>query len=166
MLQLGVTYLWTAWIGGRPLPATRSILSPEEAARAERFVFDRDRNRFVAGRGALRSLLAHYQGVEPREVVLEYSHYGKPFLPRELGRDQLEFNLSHSDDWALIGITLGRRLGVDLERLRVLDDLEGLARTVFSRRELAELAEVPEPERTEAFFNCWTRKEAFIKACG
>ena len=165
-LRPGVTYLWTVWIGGRPTPGERSILSPDEAARADRFVFDRDRSRFVACRKVLRTLLSHYLGVQAPEVVLEYTRYGKPYLPRTSGREPLEFNVSHCEDWALIGITPGRRLGVDLERLRVLDDLDGLARSVFSPRELAVLAKLPEEQRSEAFFNCWTRKEAFIKACG
>jgi 4'-phosphopantetheinyl transferase len=78
----------------------------------------------------------------------------------------LRFNVSHCDSWALIAVTLEDRVGIDIERLRPLDDLENVARSCFSELELETLLSVPANQRTEAFFNCWTRKEAFIKAWG
>jgi 4'-phosphopantetheinyl transferase len=128
-------------------------------------VFDRDRIRYRSSRRVLRTLLAHYLGTEPGAVEFDYSRYGKPSV-RAASVPGLEFNLSHCEDWAVVGITLGHRIGVDLERLRKLDDISGLASTCFSPAELADFGGLAGDGRVEGFFNCWTRKEAFVKACG
>lgn len=137
-------------------------MSGDELARASRFVFDLHRNRYLAGRLALRELLGRYLDRAPSDVRFAYSPYGKPELPGE----RLRFNIAHSDDLAVIGLTEQDRLGVDVERIRELEDIDGLARTVFSTRELDVFLALPGASKTQAFFNCWTRKEAFVKAVG
>lgn len=143
--------------------AELALLSEDERARAARFHFDVHRRRFVACRALLRRLLAADLGTAPQDVAFQYGPFGKPALA---GESDLRFNVSHSDQYALVGLTRGRDLGLDIERVRALDDLERLAETVFSPAERVELWQVPPASRPEAFFNGWTRKEAYIKARG
>jgi 4'-phosphopantetheinyl transferase len=138
------------------------LLDPAEQARAERFLLERVRRQFVVGRGFLRLTLGRYLGRDPRSLRFTYGNYGKPTLEGA----EVHFNLSHSEERALLGITRVGELGVDLERARKLEDLEGIARRFFAPREVDTLLTVPAEARELAFFNCWTRKEAFIKAVG
>ena len=140
----------------------RAVLSDDELARASRFVHDLHRNRYVAGRLALRELLGRYLGLSASAVCFRYSEYGKPDVPGET----LRFNVAHSDDLAVIGLTAHDRLGVDVERIRALGDIDGIAESVFSERELEVFRALSGPSKTQGFFNCWTRKEAFVKAVG
>ena len=159
----GVVVLWNVWLGGKPeTQRAQAVLSSDELARASRFVFDVHRSRYLAGRLALRELLGRYLERAPADVRFTYTSYGKPELPGET----LRFNVAHSDDLALIGLTEEDRLGVDVERIRALRDIDGLAQTVFSRRELDVFHSLPDSAKHRAFFNCWTRKEAFVKAVG
>lgn len=141
----------------------RELLAPEERERAERFRFDRHRDRFTAARGALRSILGAYVGRAPRSLRFAEGAQGKPELPDAAG---VHFNVSHSEAVALIAVGSVGPLGVDVEWHRPLEDLDELARRNFSARENARLAELAEERRAEAFFTCWTRKEAFVKALG
>jgi 4'-phosphopantetheinyl transferase len=141
----------------------RDTLSADEAARADRFHFERDRRHFIAGRGLLRTLLAGYLGRRPAELRFAYGPHGKPLLA-ETG--PLRFNLAHSQGLALIAITLGREVGVDVEWLDRTIRHEEIAQRFFSPREQAALAALPAELRAEAFFLCWTRKEAYLKAHG
>jgi 4'-phosphopantetheinyl transferase len=138
-------------------------LAPDERDRAERFYFDRHRERFVAARGLLRVILGLYLCRQPESVHFRYGTYGKPALAV---CDPLHFNLSHSGDAALLGVTRVRELGVDLEQVRPRPYLEDIARRFFAPAEVAALAALASEDRELAFFNCWTRKEAFIKAGG
>lgn len=138
-------------------------LSEDERARAARFHFDVQRRRFVACRAVLRRLIAAELRTGPGEVAFEYGPFGKPSLAGEFA---LRFNVSHSDRYALVGFTRGRDLGLDIERVRAIDDLDRLAEMAFSPAEREELQQAPPPLRSEAFFNGWTRKEAYIKARG
>lgn len=140
----------------------RAVLSDEELARASRFVYDLHRNRYVAGRVALRELLGRYLDLPASDVCFRYSEYGKPEVPRET----LRFNVAHSGDLAVIGLTAHDRLGVDVERIRELRDIDGIAQSVFSERELEAFQALRGSSKTQAFFDCWTRKEAFVKAVG
>lgn len=159
----GVVAVWKVWIGGTPDDErARAVLSGDELARASKFVFDVDRNRYLAGRLALRRLLGRYLDRPPSDVRFAYSSYGKPELPGET----LRFNVAHSDDLAIIGLTEQDRLGVDVERIHEPEDVEGLASRVFSRRELDVFRALPDASKTQGFFNGWTRKEAFVKALG
>jgi 4'-phosphopantetheinyl transferase len=139
-------------------------LSADEHQRAERFCFAQHRARFVVARGVLRLLLSHYTGVEAQRVQFSYGTYGKPFLT-DCG-EPISFNVSHSHELALFAFTRGRAVGVDLERIRPVLDAPQVAQRTFSKNENSELCALSESERELAFFNCWTRKEAFIKAKG
>jgi 4'-phosphopantetheinyl transferase len=139
-------------------------LSPEETERAERFRFDRHRRAFVLGRAALRALLGSYLDIAPDAVRFEFGPQGKPRLAGT--SSPLQFNASNSGHLAAYAFTAGCEIGVDLEQHRAMLDLENIARRFFSPEETAELLELPASEKTAAFFRCWTRKEAFIKALG
>jgi 4'-phosphopantetheinyl transferase len=143
-----------------------STLSEEERVRAERFCFQKDREHFIVARGLLRAILGRYLDMQPSQLRFCYSPYGKPTLTRESGGDMLQFNLSHSHRLALVAVTRGREIGVDLEYIRPEPDLISLAERFFSPREVAVLCALPANMQTEAFFNCWTRKEAYLKAKG
>jgi 4'-phosphopantetheinyl transferase len=143
-----------------------SGLSVEERERASRFRHSVDRARFVAARGALRAILGRCLGVEPGCLRFSYSPFGKPALRGPLGANSVEFNLSHSDDLALVAASFGRRLGIDLERIDASRSGQEIAERFFSPREIAALRALPRELQTDAFFACWTRKEAYLKARG
>lgn len=140
-------------------------LSDDEVVRAERFHFERDRRRFIVGRGVLRAILGRYLGAEPRQVRFDYADHGKPYLSGKFS-GRLFFNLAHSHELALYAFTREREIGVDVERVHPLEDAEQIAARFFAKKEVAAFRNVPESQKLEAFFNCWTRKEAFIKAIG
>jgi 4'-phosphopantetheinyl transferase len=140
------------------------ILSQEEQARAARFHFEADRKRCILGRGALRSLLGHCLGSAADQLHFEYNEFGKPRLAP--GHQPLDFNLSHSGDWILIALARGRALGVDVERMRQDFASDEIAARFFSANECRVLASVAVEKRCAAFFSCWTRKEAYLKARG
>jgi len=139
-----------------------SALSADEDQRAARFHFPKDRDHFVIAHGVLREILSRYLACEPDQLNFSKNEYGKPALD---GR-KLEFNLSHSGDFALIAVTWEQKVGVDVERIRSDIEIESMARRFFSSNEVAELMSLPLEQRKVAFFNCWTRKEAYIKAQG
>jgi 4'-phosphopantetheinyl transferase len=141
-----------------------SWLSPDETTRAERFYFDRHRHAFVLGRAALRVLLADYLKRSPAEVVFVYGSQGKPALADPTC--PLRFNVSNSGNLAAFAFTVGCEIGLDVEQHRPIHDFEHIADRFFSPEETAELLELPIAERKSAFFNCWARKEAYIKAMG
>ncbi len=162
----GIVDLWSASLEP-PAPLRVNLegyLSTDERQRAARFVFPRDRDRFVAGRAFLRLLLAQYLATDPASLRFRYGPHGKPALEDEQGG--VSFNLAHAGSLAVCALTRGSDVGVDVERLRPIPDAGAVARSFFSPRETAELASVPEPARHRAFFDAWTRKEAFLKALG
>jgi 4'-phosphopantetheinyl transferase len=141
-----------------------SWLSPDEVERADRFRFEKHRSAFVLGRAVLRGLVASYSRIAPEEASFTYGPKGKPALA---GIDcALRFNVSNSGDLAAYAFTLDCEIGVDVEHRRRLLEIEGIARRFFAADEVAELMGLPEAARPEGFFNCWTRKEAYIKAVG
>lgn len=159
------------WRASLEQPATcvhrlLNLLSHDEQARANRFYLERDRRRFIVARGALRTILGCYLGVEPGQLRFRYEFHGKPFLSDELGAGELRFNLAHSNELALYAFTCGREIGIDVEYIHPVPDIEQIAARFFSANENAALHMLPESQRLEAFFNCWTRKEAYIKALG
>ena len=141
------------------------LLSPDEHARAGRYYFTRDRAHFVVARAALRLILASCLRAEPAALRFNYSSAGKPSLAHRQSRP-LAFNLSHSHELALVAVTGGREVGVDVEHARELPELADIARRFFSPREAARLLALPVAEQPAAFFRCWTRKEAYLKARG
>jgi 4'-phosphopantetheinyl transferase len=143
----------------------RSLRS-DEIERANGYVFDRDRSKFVAARGKLRAILARYLCRAPAQIAFRYGPNGKPYLA-ELGSHlNLQFNLAHSRDLALCAVVLDREVGVDVEWMRQEVDILGIARSAFSPSERDRLVALPAHRRLDAFYACWTRKEAYIKARG
>ena len=142
------------------------ILSKDEQTRAARFHFQRDRRRFAVGRGILRAILGGYLNVEPDQVEFCYGAHGKPYLAGNLDDSALRFNLAHSHELVVYAFACGRDIGVDLEYIRPIPNFERISANFFSARENAALNSLPAEQRQEAFFNCWTRKEAYIKALG
>jgi 4'-phosphopantetheinyl transferase len=160
------------WSVCLPVPSTActalyATLSPDERDRSARFRSDRDRQRFIVARGALRELLGRYLRVQPADIRFEYNEFGKPALSAELG-SRLTFNLSHSADLALIAVARDVAVGVDVERISEGPPSEyaEIARCFFSAAEVKELRHVPPPLYARAFLTCWTRHEATIKARG
>jgi 4'-phosphopantetheinyl transferase len=141
-------------------------LSTDERERASRFHFARDRQRFVVGRGLLRSILGRYLGVQAAQIRLCYGPHGKPCLAGGSNSENLQFNLAHSQDLMLVGVGRDQQLGVDLEYLRPLPDAAQIAAQFFSARERAAYSALPETQKMAAFYACWTRKEAYLKALG
>ena len=163
-------HLWSVDLspGGARVEAFRRLLTPQEIERGERFHFDRHRRRFIVRRGALRRLAGAYLDLEPAAVRFEEGEKGKPFVPQSdaAEADRVHFNLSDSKDLAIYAFTRGAELGVDVEVLRPMPDAESIAEHFFSREECEALRRVPKDCIADAFFNCWTRKEAYIKAIG
>jgi 4'-phosphopantetheinyl transferase len=165
-LESREVHLWTVLLEAAEDNFARALswLSEEETARAERFRFDRHRRAFVIGRAALRALLARYLGLEAAAIQFVHGPQGKPALADP--SCSLRFNASNSGSLAAYAFTTGCEIGVDVEQHRPLYDFESIADRFFSPEETAELLNLPPTEKTAGFFNCWTRKEAFIKAMG
>lgn len=151
----------------------REYLSFEECSKADKFYFEPDRNHFTVARAMLRAILGRYLEIHPKEIQFRYQKHGKPELDDSLLKcdfykvKDLRFNLSHSGGLALCAVTYQREIGVDVEYLgRVVKDLEKIAERFFSPSESARFHLVPQSEKPLAFFRCWTRKEAYIKAIG
>ena len=143
-----------------------SALSPDERARASRFHFCTDRRRFVAAHAILRQILSRYLDREGRELQFGCGPYGKPYLRSDSRGPELCFNLAHSHGMALCGITRNREIGVDLERIDRSIAVQQIAERFFSRQECSTLRTLPASQQVATFFDCWTRKEAYVKATG
>jgi 4'-phosphopantetheinyl transferase len=161
-------HVWRATLDQTPpqIQSFRHYLAADEQARAERFYFQRDREHFIVTRGVLRAILGGYLNRAPESLSFCYSSHGKPALAGESGGDAIRFNLSHSHGIALYAVTRGREVGIDVERIRFNLAVAEIAERFFSRREVAMLRTLPTEEQREAFFRCWTRKEACLKARG
>ena len=153
-------------VGSAALSASAALLSPAERLRASRFAFDRDRRRFMVGRAQLRELLAVRLDVPPESIELDYGECGKPALGRHFAESDLHFNVSHCGDVAVYAFSLGREIGIDVEAVRTIRDADDIAARFFSRREHEAYLALDPCDKPSGFFNCWTRKEAFIKALG
>jgi 4'-phosphopantetheinyl transferase len=170
VLELGKDeiHVWRTTLDQGPVAinALRQILSPDECIRADRFYFVKDRTHFITARGMLRRILSRYMRTTPERLCFTYGAYGKPALAGILGGERLRFNLSHSQDLALIAVSLDHEIGVDLEFMRA--DFAGMnvAEQFFSHQEVETLRSLPPDLQLEGFYNCWTRKEAYIKARG
>jgi 4'-phosphopantetheinyl transferase len=161
-------HVWRAYLDCEELGLDRfdETLAPEEKARANRFVFRQDRNRYVAARGALRELLGRYLNRPPAAIEFDYTTKGKPSLRAALNERSIQFNVSHSRGLALLAFALGRNLGIDVEFIRPEFPADEIAQRYFSPKEVLELRTLPPSLRAEGFYLCWTRKEAYIKATG
>ncbi len=141
-------------------------LDPEERRRADRFHSATHRAHFVVGRGSLRAILGRYLAADPAGLAFRYGPKGKPELAGSDPGFPLRFNLAHSHGLALLAVALGRPVGIDLERVRPMDDLGRIVARFFSAAERSAFFALPEDQRAEAFFRGWTRKEAYMKATG
>ncbi len=167
-LKYGEVHVWRAYLDCEPTVIRRleATLAPEEKARANRFVFQKDRNSFIVSRGVLRELLGRYVNRPPEQLKFDYSWHGKPYLCADLIEQRVQFNVSHSNGLALFAFALGRRLGIDVELVRRDFAGEKIAELYFSPQEVMELRGLPPSLQAEGYFLCWTRKEAYIKARG
>jgi len=146
--------------------AAAALLSDAERHRARRFVFDRDTRRYIVGRARLRELLAARLGVRAHQVEFVYGAHGKPALSRRFADSNLHFSVSHCDDLATYAFSSGHAIGIDVEAVRVMTDADDIAARYFSPRENATYRSLDPRDKPLGFFNCWTRKEAFVKALG
>jgi 4'-phosphopantetheinyl transferase len=160
-------HTWCASLDVPPETSARlyGTLSPDERARSARLKFERDQQRFIVARGVLRELLGRYLQTQASQIKFRYNTFGKPDLDAEFG-NRVKFNLSHSAGLALIAIAPGSDVGVDLECIQAQSDYADIARGFFSRAECDYLRALPDHLYAECFFHCWTKKEAYVKACG
>jgi 4'-phosphopantetheinyl transferase len=169
-LRLGPNevHVWRTSLACEPATLHRleATLAEDEKSRAQRFVFERDRNHYIAGRGILRDLLGKYLSCAPAGLRFRYGPQEKPALDAEETPRSARFNLSHSHGLAVFAFSLGGEVGIDLEFIRPDFATDDIAARFFSARELAELRALPAELRAEGFFLCWTRKEAYVKARG
>lgn len=159
------------WCAALDRPAAQidwltGLLAQDERTRAGRFHFANDRNHYIASRGLLRSILGRYLRVAPQQIQFSYGSHGKPTLHSSTGQLPLRFNVSHTRGLALFAFTRQRELGVDVEQIRPIEEAEQIAERFFSARENVVFTSLDPAVRDQAFFNCWTRKEAYIKARG
>jgi 4'-phosphopantetheinyl transferase len=143
----------------------RKILFEDETQRADRFYFERDRRRFTVAHAALRQVLSRYLEVTPGGIKFSIGPKGKPDLV-DVETQQIRFNLSHSGEIALLAVARGQCLGIDVEFIKTDFGGEEIAERFFSRNEVKTLQALPADQKPAAFFSCWTRKEAYIKAVG
>jgi len=164
-LEAGAVHVWRISLDQpfESLQRFRRMLEPDELNRASRFHFEKHRQHFIVARGFLRSVVARYLKMQPESLRFSYGAYGKPALASE---HVLRFNLSHSHEVGLLAITLDAELGVDVEHIRADFASEEIAQRFFSRAEVQVFNALPKEEQVAAFFRCWTRKEAYIKAIG
>lgn len=142
------------------------LLSRAEKDQTTKFYFIEDRNRFIIRRGVLRVLLSRYLNNSPEFIIFELGEFNKPQLAIAGNDAKINFNLSFSKNLALIGVTLAKNIGVDIEFMENKKDLEAISKRYFSTGEIQELSRLPKDKFLEGFYNCWTRKEAFIKGVG
>ena len=160
-------HVWALALNVPPqiVEALPSLLSPAELQRAARFHFEVDRHRFIVAHAGMRLLLGHYLQQPPASIQFSYGPQGKPALAAG-SEPGLEFNLTHSANLALVAVTRGASIGVDLEHLTLVPDADALVARFFCPREQVAFKRLSASQRTLAFFNLWTRKEAWLKATG
>ena len=137
-------------------------LSEAEVARADRFVKESDRQKYIAGRVIVRNLLARYVGGSPESISFSLGEHGKPYLED----NSLQFNFSHVGDYLLLGVTRDQAIGVDIEHHRENKEHLEIAKRFFAASEYEKLLALPAQDQKKYFYHCWTLKEAFIKATG
>ncbi len=167
-LALNEVHLWRANqdLSSHTIDRYHQILSLDEQKRARRYHFERDRIRFVFRRGLLRKILGIYTNTAPGEFVFNCAKYGKPELDAGAGMERIHFNSSSSNGLVLLAFSRGLELGVDVERVREIPEMEEISRRFFTQAESRALSVFPAAERRPAFFSAWTCKEAFLKATG
>jgi len=164
----GEVHVWRAQLGREASTVSEllQILSEDERLKAGRLCVGEVRERFIVGRSVLRGILGQYLHVRPEQLRFSYGPHGKPAIAPECEGGGIRFNMSDSSGLAVFAVTRGREIGIDLERMRPDVPCEELARRYFAAAEVSEFLGLPESQRQEGFFNCWTRKEAYLKAIG
>lgn len=164
-LEPNQVHIWSASITNHEnrLPVYWSFLTNEEKEKAQKFKFLKDKNCFVIAKGILRKLLASYLSLSPKEINLKLGEYGKPFLHHS---SNLQFNISHSRSEILLGFIQTLPIGIDIEYTKREIDVKNIAKHFFAEEEIEALLKLDTKYQTQAFYSCWTRKEAFIKALG
>jgi 4'-phosphopantetheinyl transferase len=165
-LNDGELHVWTFDLSIQVPDAARSVLSAGETIRASKFAFDRDRNRFIQSRYCARALLGSYLGLAPEQVPIAIGEHGKPFLDMS---NPVAFNLSHSHEHGVLVVARtpdANGIGIDIEQCNPQTDIHAVAETVFSPDEITSMKRLPIEQQRAAFFRCWTRKEAYLKALG
>jgi 4'-phosphopantetheinyl transferase len=164
-INRGELHLWRG-ILSKGAQTGKEVLSPDELDRMDRFRFKNDRDMFLHSHSLLRRLLANYLNQMPEKIKFSYTHYGKPFLEPKRGEKRIEFNLSHAGDIILIGVTFDIPIGVDVEKIKPLPEIDQIAAQFFSSGEQRDLSLLSGSSKLFAYYDCWTRKEAVIKASG
>lgn len=164
-LQTDEIHVWRASLqmDDSAIATLLPLLSADELTRANRFYFQKDRHRFIVARSRLRLILSHYLRLSPQALQFQYSQTGKPSLVEQ---PHLCFNLSHSHQLVLYAVAWNREVGIDVEKIRSNCECESIAARFFSAPEQSALNQLPSELKIQGFFNCWTRKEAFLKAIG
>jgi 4'-phosphopantetheinyl transferase len=161
-------HIWSAALSGstEELAHFHSLLAADEKARAERFYFERDRDRYIVGRGILRTLLAGYLDMQASEIRFVYGPQRKPAVDLPRGNKTLHFNLAHCNEWAAYVFGWERPVGIDLEHIRPVSDVDDLVQRFFSPRESTLIRSLSGEKKWDTFFQIWTCKEAILKAHG
>lgn len=164
----GELHVWRARLdqSAETIRALHETLCDEEKSRADRFHYPGGREYYIVGRGVLRDILGRYLGLAPDRISFSYSSHGKPALADSAGDASIRFNLAHSGLLVVYAFVLGRNVGIDIERNRPDFAGQRIADRFFSPREAYTLRTLPKDQREAGFLNCWTRKEAYIKARG
>ena len=160
--------IWKIHLGGEDwkIQDCERLLSPDELQRAASFYFEKHRRRFTCARAAMRQVLSTYTGVVPEKLTFSYGTQGKPALTSELESCGVEFNLSHSEELALLAVTRNQNIGIDIESVNPEFATKEIADRFFSAGEVRRLNALPACKQADEFFACWTRKEAYLKAVG
>ncbi len=167
----GEIHIWRINIGAESYASStmevlHSQLTASEQERANRFLAEKHRGRFVVGRAKMRQILSRYVRQPPNQIALAFENLGKPYLADPAWHAVIRFNFSNSADLAILALAAGQSLGVDVERIRPMSDMLGLANRYFAPSESQALFALPDAQRADAFFRLWTRKEAWLKAIG
>jgi 4'-phosphopantetheinyl transferase len=168
LISSNEVHIWRAYLdlSRAQCESLLAILSVDELERASRFRFEKDQKRFIVARGMLRKILGHYLRKDPVQLRFDYAFHGKPVLATNAGYDHLDFNLSHSNAFAIYALTRGRNVGVDIECISEDVAIGQIAQRFFSPEEISSLASMDKARRSEVFFQYWARKEALLKAMG
>lgn len=169
-LSANEIHLWIVQdqlVGDSQLSEFMHLLAPEELSRYQRFLFERDKRQFLITRAALRCALSEYfSDVAPSEWTFLRNDYGRPYVSNPQYASAIQFNLSHADGMIVLAISQSGDLGVDVENLSRSCEPASLAKRFFSASEATALLRMSEPDQRDRFFDLWTLKEAYIKACG
>jgi 4'-phosphopantetheinyl transferase len=159
-------HIWGVQANESTVAMLAAGVSPVEYAYANRFVMPGDRIEFLVSRGLVRFILSHYLNMPPDEIRFNRGHHGKPELDDRIHGSRLRFSLSHSCGMVLLAVTVDHEIGIDIEFVDSRVDFDEFAFLVFSSAEVMSISQLPLEERQRAYFQCWTRKEAFVKALG